>query len=68
MKPHPHSNALHLDIEVTPFQALAFAHYLKRAGWTHYRQLAVDDEQAYDMQLAAERLRAALARVGFAPR
>ncbi len=59
---------LALHIEVAENQVQAFAQFLKRAGWSHYRQLAIDDEEAYDMQTTAERLRHAIASSGFAPR
>ena len=49
-------------------EATALAQYLKRAGLSDYRQLAVDDEEAYSMQAAFERLRTALALAGYAPR
>jgi hypothetical protein len=49
-------------------EAYALAQYLKRAGLSDYRQLAVNEEQAYTMQAAAERLRSALAFAGYAPR
>ena len=49
-------------------EATALAQYLKRAGLSDYRQLAIDEEEAYTMQVAAERLRHALALVGYAPR
>jgi hypothetical protein len=57
-----------LYVDATDAEALAFAQYLKRAGWSQYRPLAIDDQEAYDMQCAAENLRGALAACGFAPR
>ncbi len=62
------ADSLILRIEATEDEALSFAQFLKRAGFTHYRGLAADDGEAYDMQAVAERLRAALAQSGFAPR
>ena len=64
----PGGRCLILRIETTENEARSFAQFLKRAGWTHYRSLAVDDGEAYDMQAVAERLREALASSGFAPR
>ncbi len=55
-------------LELSNEEADAFAQWLKRAGFTQYRQLAIDDEDAYRMQAAAEQLRVALALAGFAPR
>ncbi len=57
-----------LTVEGTPFEAWAFAQFLKRATWDHYRRLAVSDNEAYAMQCQAERLRLALAEQGYAPR
>lgn len=63
----PTSLRLTLD-PVTPDLALAFAQFLKRALWDDYRALAVSDDEAWDMQLLAERLREAFAQQGYAPR
>jgi hypothetical protein len=57
-----------LRLKVTDEEAWAIAQCFKRAGLSHYRQLAVDENEAYCMQTAAKRLLAALATVGFAPR
>ena len=54
--------------EVTDDEAWAFAQFLKRAGWDHYRALASNDNEAYAMQVFAERLRQAFADSGYAPR
>jgi len=48
--------------------AWAFAQFLKRAGWDHYRMLGIHDDEATAMQAVAERLRQALAKQGYAPR
>ena len=52
--------ALVLTVEGTPFEAWAFAQFLKRATWDHDRSLAVSDDEAYAMQRQGERLRRAL--------
>jgi hypothetical protein len=49
-------------------EAQALAQYLKRAGLSDFRALAVNDGEAYAMQAAAEHLRSALAEAGHAPR
>jgi hypothetical protein len=49
-------------------EASAGAQFLKRAGWDHYRVLASTDNEAYAMQVFAERLRQALVDSGYAPR
>ena len=63
----PHALCLHGET-VTPYEAWAFAQFLKRAGWDHYRTLAIGDDEATAMQVAAERLRQALAQQDYAPR
>jgi hypothetical protein len=55
-------------LDIADEEAQAFAQCLKRAGFSHYRQLAIDDDEAHLMQTVAEHLRAALAVEGFAPR
>ena len=49
-------------------QAWAFAQLLKRLGFGDCRGLAQDDNEAWLMMLAAERVRRALAEVGVDPR
>ena len=66
-EPSPYALCLHVET-VTPYEAWAFAQFLKRAGWDHYRRLALCDDEAYAMQALAERLRQALAQQGYAPR
>ena len=58
--------ALALTVEGPPFEAWAFAQFLKRATWDHDRSLAVSDDEAYAMQCQGERL--ALGEQGYAPR
>ncbi|BBB62269.1 hypothetical protein UNDKW_4014 [Undibacterium sp. KW1] len=55
---------LNLDEE----QAWALAQFLKRAGYSDYRPLAANEQEAQDMQAAADRLRMSLAEQGIAPR
>jgi hypothetical protein len=57
-----------LYLEVTDEEGWAITQCLKRAGLSHYRQLAVDDNEAYCMRTAAKQLLTALATIGFAPR
>lgn len=56
------------DVELTKSEAEAFSQFLKRAGFSEYRQCAIDDDEAYLMRDAADRIRDALAEMGFAPR
>jgi hypothetical protein len=53
---------------VTDSQAQALAQFLKRRGFSEMRQKAVDDEEAYLMVDACEKVRDALAGVGYNPR
>jgi len=55
-------------IELTDAQALAIAQFLKRAGLSDYRNLAVDQDEAATMLCAGEVIRKALAEAGWSPR
>jgi hypothetical protein len=57
-----------LTVDLTDAQAWNLAQFLKRAGFSDFRSNAQDDEEAYAMLYAAERVRAALADIGYAPR
>ena len=57
-----------IQLELPDHQAWALAEFLKRVGYRDYRPLAVDDQEAYAMQEAGEKLRTALAEKGVAPR
>lgn len=57
-----------IEVELPDELALALAQFLKRVGYNDYRELAVDQQQAYEMIDAGEKVRAALADKGYAPR
>lgn len=57
-----------INVEFSDAQALAFAQFLKRVGLDDYRGLAVDQDEAYAMRDAGDRIRRSLADVGYAPR
>jgi hypothetical protein len=57
-----------LDVPLAPAEAWALAQFLKRVGLDDYRALAVDCDEAERMRDAGEKLRAALAQHGYAPR
>jgi hypothetical protein len=57
-----------IDVDLTDEQAWALAQFLKRAGFSDYLRLAIDKDEAYVMLDAGEKLRAALAELGHAPR
>lgn len=61
-------NAVDLSLSLTMDQAWALAQFLKRVGLGDYRPLAVDQEEAWLMLDAGERVRNALREVGVAPR
>jgi hypothetical protein len=54
--------------EVPPNVALALAQMVKRQGWSDWRTLSVDNDEAYLMRDGCEALRRALAEQGFSPR
>ncbi len=55
-------------VELTEDQALAYAQFLKRVGFSDYMGNAVDKDEAYLMVSAGERILAVFASVGFSPR
>jgi hypothetical protein len=57
-----------ITITIAPHEAMAYAQFLKRAGHSDYRKLAKDDDEAYDMFMAGEKIRRSLAEKGYAPR
>ena len=57
-----------VHIELDAEQAWALAQLLKRIGWADCRSLAEDQAQTRLMIEATERVRQALAEVGYAPR
>ena len=57
-----------IEVELPADLAWAFAEFLKRVGYRDYLPLAASEEEAWAMQDAGEKLRAALAEKGIAPR
>jgi len=57
-----------LAVELTDAEAWNLAQFLKRVGFSDFRTNAQDDEEAYAMRDAADRVRLALAEAGYAPR
>ena len=57
-----------VNVELDAEQAWALAQLVKRIGWADCRSLAEDEEQTRLMIAATERVRAALAAVGYSPR
>ncbi len=61
-------NSVTVTLELTPQEALALAQFVKRVGWSEFRQNAVDDDEAYMIRDAVDRVVAGLAQAGYAPR
>ena len=59
---------MNVQVELNTDQAWALAQFLKRVGYSDYRSLAVDADEAYVMVDAGELIRKALAESGVAPR
>lgn len=57
-----------ITVDLTTAEAMAFAQFLKRVGWCEYRANSVDDAETYLMRDAGNKIRSALADVGYAPR
>jgi hypothetical protein len=57
-----------LAVELTDAEAWNLAQFLKRVGFSEFRTNAQNDNEAYAMRDAADRVRVALAEVGYAPR
>lgn len=57
-----------LSVELTDHEAWTYAQFLKRVNFSDYRSNAVDDDEAYTMVDAGEKIREALAQIGYAPR
>jgi len=57
-----------VTFELSPPEALALAQFVKRSLFQTYREFSADEEEAYLMLAAVERLRQGLADEGFSPR
>jgi len=57
-----------VTVELTDAEAWQFAQFLKRVGLSDYRSLAEGRGEAECMLRASEKIRTALAAVGYAPR
>ena len=57
-----------LQVALSKGEAWMLAQFLKRVGFSDYMNNAMDKEEAYAMLYAGEKVRKALAEVGFAPR
>jgi hypothetical protein len=57
-----------IPMELSADEAWDFAQFLKRAGFSDYLSNAADQDEAYRMLHAGEKVRAALAEAGIDPR
>lgn len=57
-----------LKVPLSDQEAWDLAQFLKRVGYAEFRSNAVDDEEAYRMQSAAEKIKSSLAAIGYSPR
>lgn len=57
-----------ISFELDESEADALAEFVKRVGWTEWRQNAIDDEEAYRIKYAFGVLQKALSTAGFSPR
>ena len=62
------AKTVRLVVELTDAQAWHLAQFLKRVGFSDFRSNAQDNDEAYAMRDAADRVRVALADAGYAPR
>jgi len=62
------ANEVGLRVPLSEQEAWDLAQFLKRAGFADFRSHAVDDEEAYRMLAAAEKLKSNLAAIGYSPR
>ena len=61
-------NPVKVTFELSQPEALALAQFVKRSLFQTYREFSADEEEAYLMLAAVERLRQGLADEGFSPR
>ncbi|HML83119.1 MAG TPA: hypothetical protein PKE37_15280 [Thiomonas arsenitoxydans] len=57
-----------VSVELTDSQALALAQFVKRVGWHEFLACAVDEDEAYAIRSAVDRVQRALAEQGYSPR
>ncbi len=67
-KPPVDTKHVCFTVELTEDQALAYAQFLKRVGFSDYMGCAADKDEAYRMVSAGDKIRAGLSSAGFAPR
>jgi dissimilatory sulfite reductase (desulfoviridin) alpha/beta subunit len=61
-------NGVEVVLRLGEDDAWALAQFVKRIGWSEFRALAVDDEEAHRIRSGVDALQRALAEAGVAPR
>lgn len=61
------SGEMCLSVSLSEQEAWDLAQFLKRIGFADFRNQAIDDEEAYCMLTAAEKVRKNLSRFGINP-
>jgi hypothetical protein len=61
-------NSVKISAELEIAEAEALSQFLKRIGFSEFRSLSVSDEEAYEAQAGAEKIKKALNEIGFDPR
>jgi hypothetical protein len=64
----PATKTVRVTLDLSTAEAFAFAQFVKRSVFETYREFSVDEDEAHLMLDAVEKLRAALAEKGIAPR
>ena len=62
------SDNVTIAAQLTDPQAWALAQFVKRVGWSEFRNNAVDDDEARLIRAAVDVLMASLREAGYAPR
>ncbi|EBB0023808.1 hypothetical protein CF699_21860 [Salmonella enterica] len=57
-----------IRLSLDAYEALALAQFVKRLTWSDLRGCAVDDDEAYVIKDAVDKLQRAMAEEGFSPR
>ncbi|MCS5452476.1 hypothetical protein ACJVQT_23150 [Enterobacter huaxiensis] len=57
-----------LEVSLTHWEAMALAQFVKRLTWSELEACSVDENEAYLMRAAIDKLQIALREYGYAPR
>lgn len=57
-----------ITVSLQERDARALAQFVKRVGWSEFRQNAVDDNEAYEIRAAISAVQNALDDIGYSPR